>query len=159
MHSRVTSFQTLFLMLISTTHLLFLLDQLSNSLDFPSVKESANHMKAAASNSTLYNKYFNSRYKPTLCMYSNDYKSSRFCPLCRHIATNHSTKTCKSVCDWYSNRTLCRQYPVPVWLLVVKKSLYVFCINLSFTKTTIMYMFMYYLYVMINVLCVIANNW
>ena len=84
-----------------------------NALDFPSVKELANYMKAVGSNSTLYNEYFkwHSHYK--LIEYSS-LKSVFLCPLCRHIATNHSTKTYKSVRDWYSQKKVCRDYPVPV---------------------------------------------
>ena len=84
-----------------------------NALDFSSVKELANYMKAVRNNSTLYNEYFkwHSHYKPI--EYSS-LKSVFLCPLCRHIATNHSTKTYKSVRDWYSRKNVCRDYPVPV---------------------------------------------
>ena len=84
-----------------------------NTLDFSSVKELANYMKVVGSNSTLYNEYFkwHSHYKPI--EYSS-LKSVFLCPLCRHIATNHSTKTYKSVRDWYSQKKVCRDYPVPV---------------------------------------------
>ena len=84
-----------------------------NALDFPSVKELANYMKAVGNNSTLYNEYFkwHSHYKPI--EYSS-LKSVFLCPLCRHIATNHSTKTYKSVHDWFSRKKVCRDYPVPV---------------------------------------------
>ena len=63
-----------------------------NALDFPSVKELANYMKAVGSNLTMYNDYFrwHSCYKPL--EYSSS-KKSFLSPLCRHIATNHSTKT------------------------------------------------------------------
>ena len=84
-----------------------------NALEFPSVKELTNYMKAVGSNSTLYNEYFkwHSHYKPI--QYSN-LRSSFLCPLCRHIATDRSTKTYRSVHEWYSSKTLCKGYPVPV---------------------------------------------
>ena len=86
-----------------------------SALDFSSVKALTDYMKAVGSNSTLYNEYFKWHSHYTAFKYSDD--SMQFlCPLCRHIATNHdqSTKTYRSVHDWYSTEKLCRKHPVPV---------------------------------------------
>ena len=84
-----------------------------NALDFPSVKELTDFMKRVGSNATLYNEYFkwHSHYK---AVKSRGLEKVVLCPLCRHIATNNSMKTYKSVRDWYSKKRRCRDYPVPV---------------------------------------------
>ena len=84
-----------------------------NALDFPSVKELTDHMKKVGNNSALYNTYF--KWHSNYTQANTTVYSRRFlCPLCRHLVTNNSTKTYKSVHDWYSKKKLCREYPVPV---------------------------------------------
>ena len=84
-----------------------------NALNFSSVKELTDYMKKVGSNSTLYNEYFkwHSHYKADSF---TSMTSFFLCPLCGQIATNNSTKTYKSVHDWYSREKLCREYPVPL---------------------------------------------
>ena len=84
-----------------------------NALDFPSVKKLTDYMKTVGSNSTLYNEYFKWHSHFTAARF--DGLTNLFlCPLCRHLATNNSTKTYKSVEDWYSKKKLCRTYPKPL---------------------------------------------
>ena len=86
-----------------------------NALDFPSVKELTDYMKTVGSNSTLYNKYFKWHSNFTVVhLGGGGLKNLFLCPLCRHLVTNNSTKTYKSVEDWYSKKKLCRTYPVPL---------------------------------------------
>ena len=84
-----------------------------NALDFSSVKELTDYMKTVGSNTTLYNEYFKWHSHFTVARF--DGLTNLFlCPLCRHLATNNSTKTYKSVEDWYSKKKLCRTYPKPL---------------------------------------------
>ena len=83
-----------------------------NALNFLSVKELTDYMKRVGNNSTLYNEYFkwHSHYRAVNFNLTRHF----LCSLCRHLATNNSTKTYKSVEDWYSKKKLCRTYPVPL---------------------------------------------
>ena len=96
-------------------HVVIPLGSAINALDFPSIKALTDYMKTVVSNSTLYNKYFKwHSHFTAVHLGGGGLKNVFLCPLCRHLATNNSTKTYKSVEDWYSKKKLCRTYPVPL---------------------------------------------